>query len=132
MSAAIRHTLALFGEAERGQYKKAHYLRELPQLVDLFGNPPEDSQGIFFAIQALLYQRDLIYFRVKEEGFSSADYFYGLKLLSSPDSVAELKALCMPGVGCPEILAASQSVCERHKSILITSEKDLYDYLTSN
>jgi hypothetical protein len=120
--------MALFGEAEKGQFKKAHVLRELPQLVDAFGNPPGDSQGIYFAVQALLYRRELIYFRVEEEGFSLDDYYFGLKHLSG---VKKLQALCMPGIGEPEIMEVSKNICEKHSSVLITSQKDLYDYLTS-
>ncbi len=127
MAPRSRPTMALFGEAERGQFKKAYVLRELPQLVDVFGNPPENSLGIHFAVQALLFQRELIYFRVEEEGYSVDDYYFGLKHLSS---VKKLHALCMPGIGEPEIMEVSQNICDKHSSVLITSQKDLYDYLT--
>lgn len=127
MAPRPRSTMALFGEAEKGQFRKAYVLRELPQLVDTFGNPPEESQGISFAIQALLYRRELIYFRVEEEGFSTDDYLFGLRHL---ESVKKLHALCMPGVGEPEIMEVSKEVCDKHNSVLITSQKDLYDYLT--
>lgn len=128
MAPGSRSTIALFGEAERGQFQKAYVLRELPQLVDVLGNPPPESQGIHFAVQALLYRRELIFFRVEEEGFSAEDYFFGLKHL---ESVKKLNALCMPGVGMLEIMEASKSLCEKHKSLLLTSQKDLYDYLTA-
>ncbi len=128
MGSVIRPTMALFGEAEKGQFRKAYVLRELPQLVDALGNPPENSQGIHFAIQALLYGRELIYFRVEEEGFSSGDYLFGLKHL---EKVKKLHALCMPGVGALEIMEAANPLCEKHKSVLLTSQKDLYDYLTA-
>lgn len=124
----MRHVVALFGESERGQFKKAYVLRELPQLVDLLGNPPPESEGLFFAIQALLYKREIIYFRVLEEGFSRIDYLYGFGALRE---VKHLHALCLPGVGDAEIISASQSICAIHKSHLISSQKDLYDYLTS-
>ena len=127
----MRHVVALFGESEKGQFKKPYILKELPQLVDLLGNPPEESEGLFFAIQALLYQREIIYFRVAEEGFSKNDYLTGLQYLSSRGKVDKLDALCLPGVGDTEILDASNPVCEIHKSYLITTQKDLYDYLTS-
>ncbi len=124
----LRPTMALFGEAEKGQFRKAYVLRELPQLVDTLGNPPEESQGIHFAVQALLYRRELIYFRVEEEGFSEDDYLFGFKQL---ESVKKLHALCMPKVGSIEILEASRPICEKHKSLLLMSQKDLYDYLTA-
>ncbi|HSX11039.1 MAG TPA: hypothetical protein VLF94_04920 [Chlamydiales bacterium] len=126
----MQQIVALFGEAEKGVFKKPYVLRKLPQLYDLLGNPPHESQGLFFAVQAILYNREIIYFRVAEEGFSPPDYFTGLKYLE--DKAKRITALCMPGVGNPEILTASQSVCEIHKSFLITNQKDLYDFLTSN
>src|SRR3990167_2810142 len=111
----MRHVVALFGEAEKGPFQRAHYLQELPQLIDLFGNPPADSQGLFFAIQALLFQRELIYFRVEEEGFSHPDYYSGIRYLESKKSTP-LHAICMPGVGDREILDSTQKTCQIHKS----------------
>ena len=127
----MRYVVALFGESEKGQFKKTYILRELPELIDQLGNPPEESEGIFFAIQALLYQREIIYFRVREEGFSKMDYFMGMKLLSNKNIVKKLDALCLPGVGDTEILDASNPICALHSSHLISTQKDLYDYLTS-
>ncbi len=125
----MRYTIALFGEAEKGQYRTAHVLNDLSQLIDQFGNPPPDSQGIFFAIQALLFQRELIFFRVEEEGFSELDYFSGLKTLETAFP-RKIHALCLPGVGSVKILEASSQLCIATKSLLITSQKDWYDYLT--
>jgi hypothetical protein len=131
MPAKPRHAMALFGETEKGQYKKAYILRDLAELVDTFGNPPPDSQGLFFAVQALLYQRELIFFRVEEEGFSIPDYFFGLKYLEDPEKINRLHAMCLPGIGDPQILKASCTVCQKRKSILLMTPKDLYDYLTA-
>jgi hypothetical protein len=125
------HTVALFGEAEKGRFKKPYFLRELPHLVDALGSPPQDTLGIFFAVQTLLYKRELIFFRVEEEGFSFPDYFYGLNYLQTHEKGKILNAICLPGVGEPKIIEASQNVCEIHKSFLITTQKDLYDYLTA-
>lgn len=127
----MKQIIALFGEAEKGAFKTPHILHKLPQLVDLLGNPPPSSEGLFFAIQAILYDRQLIYFRVAEEGFSHIDYFSGLRYLENRDEIKNLTAICLPGVGDPKILAATESVCHLHKSYLITNQKDLYDYLTS-
>ena len=124
----MRLVVALFGESEKGQFKRPYILKELPQLVDLLGNPPPASEGLFFAIQALLYKRELIYFRVQEEGFSRSDYFHGFETLKH---MKQLHALCLPGVGDADILSASQELCAIHSSPLISSQKDLYDYLTS-
>ncbi len=124
----MRSIIALFGESEKGQFKKPYLVHELPELIDCLGNPPQESEGLFFAIQALLYKREVIYFRVREEGFSRADYMNGFKYLRG---VKQVNALCLPGVGDAEILEASYPICELHKSQIITTEKDLYDYLTS-
>lgn len=128
----MRQTIALFGEAEKGAFKIPHILSQLPQLVDLLGNPPQESEGLFFAVQSILYNREIIFFRVAEEGFSRLDYLNGLKFLSDREKVKKVDALCLPGVGDPEILNASEGICHLHKSFLITNQKDLYDFLTSS
>jgi hypothetical protein len=128
----MKQVVVLFGEAEKGAYKIAHTLQKLPQLVDLLGNPPAESQGLFFAVQAILYNRELIYFRVAEEGFSHPDYYHGFKYLQDLRQTKKIHAICLPGVGDPEILMASEPVCQVHQSLLITSQKDLYDFLTSS
>lgn len=126
----MRHTLFLFGEAEKGDLCMPLLFRSLPELADKLGNPPEESEGILYAVQALLYDRELIYFRVREEGFSYTDYLKGLGFLQNKDAFPLLAGICMPGVGNHELLAAAKPVCEMHQSCLIISEKDLYDYLT--
>jgi hypothetical protein len=127
----MRHVIALFGEAEKGQFHTPYVFQKMAQLVDFLGNPPPDSEGLFFAIQALLYERDIIYFRVQQEGFNKADYIMGLKYLGDKRKTKRLSALCLPGVGDPEILHAADHPCLVHKSLLLMTEKDLYDYLTS-
>jgi hypothetical protein len=124
----MRSVVALFGEAEKGQFKVPYVLKDMPQIIDVLGNPPEESQGLYFAIQAMLFQRELIYFRVEEEGFSLPDYYTGLKHL---ENIENLHALCMPGVGDAKIINASKNICQMHNTLLITTQKDLYDYLTS-
>lgn len=124
------YTVALFGEAEKGKFNTAYHCDSLPQLVDFLGHPPPESRGLYFAVQALLFERKLIFFRVEEEGFSYQDYFQGLQMLKSqtfPDNIA---AICLPGVGDAEIIDAAVPLCHQHHSILITTEPDLYDYLT--
>jgi hypothetical protein len=123
----MRHTVALFGESEKGEFKKPYVLHELPQLMDVLGNPPAGSEGLFFAIQALLYKREIIYFRVAEEGFSRSDYIMGFKHL---EKLLKLHAIALPGVGDAEILEATHRLCEIHKSPIISTQKDLFDYLT--
>ena len=127
---ANTYTIALFGEAEKGNFNTAYYCESLPQLVDNLGNPPPESRGLYYAVQTLLFERNLIFFRVEEEGFSFQDYLLGLRMLENRDLVTNIAAICLPGVGDAEIIDAAIPLCHRHNSIIITTEPDLYDYLT--
>lgn len=124
------YTIALFGEAERGEFRVPSVCQSVEQLMDRFGNPPLHSRGIDCAVQALLYHRKLLFFRVREEGYSYEDYLLGLRLLERQTLVSDIEALCLPGVGDAEIIGAIVPICELYHSLLITSEADLYDYLT--
>jgi hypothetical protein len=124
------YTIALFGETEKGEYHAAYYCKTLDQLVDFFGNPPSQSKGLLYAIQALLFHRELIFFRVQEEGFSLEDYLFGVELLQKQETIPQISAICMPGVGNREIIQATFTLCAIYHSIIITTEADLYDYLT--
>jgi hypothetical protein len=124
------YTVALFGEAEKGDYQTPYFCRTTGQLLDYLGNPPPDTQGLYYAVQALLFRRSLIFFRVQQEGFSFQDYLLGLNFLNTHSAIPELAAVCLPGMGNAEVLEASESVCAQHHSILITNESDFYDYLT--
>lgn len=125
-------TVALFGEANRGEFRTAYYCKSLDQLSDLLGEPPSsESKGLYFAVQALLFQREVIYFRVHEEGFSIQDYLSGLNLLENKNALPHISALCLPGVGSEEIIEATSPICSLYKSFLILTEKDLYDFLTN-
>ena len=126
------YTIALFGEAEKGEFCTAYYCQNLEQLDEFFGNPPINSKGLDYAVQALLFKRRLIFFRVREEGFSTQDYLSGVQLLEQQPLISQLDAICIPGVGDPEILNALHPVCKYYHSILITNEADFYDYLTSS
>ncbi len=125
------HRVFLFGEAEKGEPCTPLICTSLFQLSDMLGNPPEGSLGIDYAVQTLLYQRELIFFRVHEEGFSTEDYMRGLHALQSNVSLRPLAALCMPGVGDATLIAATTPICIAHSAILILTEKDLYDYLNA-
>lgn len=127
----MKYTIALFGEAERGEFQTAYYCQNLEQLDEFFGNPPANSQGLFYAVQALLFKRNIIFFRVTEEGFSLQDYLTGASLLEQQQLIHHLDAICIPGVGDPQVLNALQPLCVHYHSILISTEADFYDYLTS-
>lgn len=127
----IMYRIFLFGEAEKGQFCTPHPINQLPQLLETLGHPPVDSQGIHYAVQALLFQRELIFFRVEQEGFSIEDYQRGMKLLSREGASMKLTAICLPGVGDREILDPMTPLCLKLGSLLIIREGDLFDYLTS-
>lgn len=126
----MRRKIFLFGEAEKGEFCTPFLCKSLPQLAETFGNPPEESLGILYAVQALMYERELFFFRVKEEGFSISDYMRGIRILENREAFHDLAAICMPGVGDAEIIDATHPICSLYRSLLITTEKDLYDYLT--
>lgn len=125
-----KYTIIIFGEAERGEYRTAYFCQNLAQLDEYFGHPPPSSHGLFYAVQALLFERHLIFFRVPEEGFSTTDYLTGLKLIERQIIIPEVHAICTPGVGDREVLDALMPICHQYHSILITNEADFYDYLT--
>lgn len=127
----ISNTIVLFGETEKGEYRVAYLCKNLEQLVENLGNPPSQSQGIYYAVQALLFHYQLVFFRVKEEGFSLQDYAYGAQLLQNQSLISNILAICMPGVGDDAIYQAISPLCAVYHSILITNESDLYDYLTA-
>ncbi len=120
----------LFGEAEKGDFCTPQLCRTLPQLADIYGHPPAESLGLLYAIQALLYERELIYFRVKEEGFSVTDYMRGLKLLEKVAVDLQPSAVFLPGVGDGEIIEATSELCQKQQTLLVITHRDLYDYLT--
>lgn len=125
----MKPTVFLFGEAEKGEFGIPLICQSLPELCDTLGNPPEESQGIFYAVQALLYSKQLLFCRVQEEGFSIRDYIKGLELMRTEKWGPQLQAIVIPGVGDEEIVDAAISLCTIHNSLLVLTEKDLYDYL---
>ena len=124
------YTIALFGEAEKGEFNTAYFCQNLAQLDEFFGNPPPNSKGLYYAIQALLFKRNLIFFRVLEEGYSTQDYLEGLRLLEHQRLITNLDAICIPGVGDMEVYNALQPVFQQYHSFIISDEADFYDYLT--
>lgn len=127
----MRHTIFLFGEAGKGEFCSPKLCESVYQLAEKFGNPPEGSEGLSYGIQMLLYDRLLIYFRVKEEGFSLPDYKQGLKMLKNQKAFPKLSAICMPGIGDADIINRAIALCFLYQSLFLTSQKDLYDFLTS-
>lgn len=127
----MRQTVALFGEAEKGDTGSPFFMKSLMHLNETLGSPPEESRGLFFAIQFLMYEQEVIYIRVKEEGFSTKDYLKGMKQLLNKKQISHLTAVCLPGVGDARIIDCVHPVTETHGALVILTEQDLYDYLTS-
>lgn len=126
----MKHTVFLFGESEKGEFGTPLLCQSMSHLLEHLGNPPDESLGIHYGVQTLLYNRDLIFCRVREEGFSIIDYVKGLSLLKDKRAEPHIHALFIPGVGDPNIIEAASCVCSLYNSLLILTEKDLYDYLT--
>ena len=78
-----RLKVVIFGQAQKGKFFSLMFFNSISKLALDLGHPPEETAGIFFAIQALLYNRDVYFFRVNEEGFSNKDYLYGFRLLKN-------------------------------------------------
>ncbi|NGX57049.1 MAG: hypothetical protein K1060chlam5_01305 [Candidatus Anoxychlamydiales bacterium] len=127
----MQKVIAMFGESEKGKYHVPYVFHSLEQLSNTLGEPPKDSFGLFYAIQALMYEREVIYFRVEDEGYSVEDYMIGLKFLKKKKSIKRLDALCMPKVGSKEIIDATNPICLKFQSLIIINENDLFDYLLS-
>ena len=127
----MNKVIALLGESEMGRFHYPYFCNSLTQLATTLGNPPEDSRGLDFAVQAIMYERDVIYFRVEEEGNSLEQYMKSIEILKDKNRVKKVNAICIPKVGDREIISNLDLICKMHKSIIIMSEKDLFDYLIS-
>jgi hypothetical protein len=125
-----RRAIVVFGAAEKGQLCTPMHVTSLENLLDSLGHPPLNSEGLACAIQTLLHDYDLIYFRVEEEGFSTEDYIRGLRHLKQKPLKIPVMAITMPGVGEQDLIHIATPICHFYRSILLISEKDLYDYLT--
>ncbi|SGA10320.1 hypothetical protein [Chlamydia abortus] len=129
----MKLTIALFGEAEKGSYDTAYLCRSTTELYDHLGNGAATTKsGIALAIQALMYNYNVLYFRVREEGYCIDSYFFGLHFLNTQTTLKNITAMGLPGVGDQHIIEASKSLCRKYKSFLLFFEQDLYDLLTFN
>ena len=127
----IRRAVALFGEAEKGNCGIPFFMKSLTHLSETFGNPPQESRGIFLAIQFLLSEKPVLYIRVEEEGFSPHDYAKGVKHILNKKHLLHIEAVCSPGAGDAHIVDFLEPIIKKWNAIFITTEQDLYDYLTS-
>lgn len=128
----MRHRIFLFGEAEKGELCTPMPFLSLIELMDRLGHAPLESKGIPYAIQTLLFDRELIFYRVREEGFSREDYMRGVKLLYKEAPNLRLTAISLPGLGDGELIESFAPICQKHNLFMLFSESDLYDYLTGS
>lgn len=94
---------------------------------------PQESRGLYFAVQAILYHQNLIFLRVQEEGYSTDDYLIGVSQLKRQKLIPDVTAICLPGVGTKNTLNLIQDairpIYQFQRSIIIMNESDLYDYI---
>lgn len=122
----------LFGEAEKGKMCTPFKVKSLNELYTLLGDPSPESLGIDYAVQTLLTGREIIYYRVHEEGLSTEDYKHGAELLYKWSKKMRINAIGLPGMGNPEIIDEICSICEKSRMLLLMSQKDLFDYLAAS
>jgi hypothetical protein len=129
MEPAKTSSIALFGAAEKGNLSTLYYCENLYELFSYLGQPQQESEGIFHAIQAICYGFPVLYVRVLDEGIRESDYRLGLKFLHSLPSPIKLGALYLPGVGFPGVIEEGMNICRIHRGLLIIKEADFYDYI---
>ncbi len=123
-------TILIFGESQKGELQKFLFLKTLPDLAEALGEPTETGLGIHMAIQAMLFNQSVLFYKVKEEGFNIDHYLMGFKLLEKEFTSILLTAIALPGASSPPILEIADSLCKLHKSLILFNEKDLYDFMT--
>lgn len=126
-----KSTIFLFGASEKGVFRTPIHLYTIEELFNRLGSMPTHTEGIYYAIQALLFEKNLIFYRIEEEGSNLEDYRQGIRLLKQQPFQTTLSAICMPGMSDEEIVHEILPICYMYQSLLVVSEKDLYDYLTS-
>jgi hypothetical protein len=125
------YAIALFGEAERGEFTYPYSLHSLAELERYLGTPPAGTYGLYFAIKSLLLEMPLLFIRVKEEGYGLHDYLIGAHSLEKSPYLPTVQAIGLPGVSDKEIFSVIDPLLFHNRRILITTEPDLYDFLTS-
>ena len=129
----MKSRIFLFGEAEKAKSCQPLAIGSLADLSEKVGNfSTSGGQGLDCAVQILLFNHELIFYPVREEGFSPEDYFRGIEFLEKEGKTMQLCAVSLPGVGDPQIIDALMPICQREKLLLILCESDLYDYLTAS
>lgn len=126
----MKDVVTIFGESEKGPLGTLLSIDSLPKLAEALGVPTENSVGVHLAVQTLMSNKIVLFYRVTEEGSNIAEYTRGLKLLQELD-MPSLVALALPGIGDPEIQHLAKTLCKAKHSILIVNQRDFYDIMTT-
>lgn len=126
----MKHLISIFGVAEQGDMYRHIHIKSLQDMLLTLGHGVENGTAIELAVQSLMYERAILFYRVKEEGYEEDAYLKGLTELKKKELKSPLSALALPGVGNQEIINEAVAICKKEGSLLIMNQKDLYDYLT--
>lgn len=126
----MKSTIVLFGESEKGQYQAGYLCHSLIDLCSSLGNCTNQGNGIPLAIQLIMLNYSVLFFRVEEEGFNAEHYFFGANFLNKQKLIKNFTAIAIPGVGDNHIIEAFIPICHKYQSFLVLNEQDLYDLLT--
>lgn len=126
----MKHLISIFGVAEQGDMYRHIHIKSLQDMLLTLGHGVESGTAIELAVQSLMYERAILFYRVKEEGYEEDAYLKGLTELKKKELKSPLSALALPGVGNQEIINEAVAICKKEGSLLIMNQKDLYDYLT--
>lgn len=130
MEQLCRERTVIFGQAEEGPCSRLILCRNMEELLDRFGQAPEDSRGISCAVQALLSSCNGCYFcRVEQEGISLEDYYQGLYELKKIAKEEPVCALFLPGVS--DRLLIDHVMEAFWGSLLCMEESDFFDWSLS-
>ena len=116
--------LAIFGQTEKGSLGSVYAIDNLTELFNKLGCATIDSKAIFYAIEAIYYDRKVLFVPVKEEGSNLEEYREGIKKLKQHS----VDAIFVPGVGNASLLSFATSTL---KAVVFMTGEDTYDYLTS-
>ncbi len=125
-----QNTIVIFGESKGGDFQKPLLFNTLPELSQALGEPTQNSSGIHLAVQALLLNQRVLYYKVSEEGFNPDQYLLGFKLIEKYPPEKSISAALLPGVSSSEILTLAKEFSAHTGLLLLFTEKDLYDLLT--
>lgn len=126
-----RKSIVIFGESTKGEFLNLFPIRTLPDLSTFLGGPTSSGIGIHMAIQSLLFEKEVLFIKVFEEGYDLDHYSLGLKEIDrNPDLLID--AIALPGAGSNEIVKKASLLAKKKKAFIVLTEKDLYDFMTQS